>query len=65
MIVVICSAIVVYTLSSGFTALGESRRNIVFAPAILYLLGLISSDRTLGLIATPLSRKLVTGAGRG
>ena len=65
MILLICGSILVYTLISGFTALGESRRNIVFAAAILYLLGLISSDRASALIATPFSRKLVTGAGRG
>ena len=61
MILLICTSILIYTLISGFTALGESRRNVVFAPAILYLLGLISWDRASAL-TTLFSRKLVSGA---
>ncbi len=45
-IILIGSSILAYTLISGFVAHGESRRNVVFLPAILYLLRFVPTART-------------------
>jgi hypothetical protein len=58
MMLIICGSILIYTLISGVAAASESRRNVVFAPAILYLLALLSSGRVSTLAAKPFSRKL-------